>query len=45
MNARQTAGRRVVQALVALPLLTAPLPTDVVASNHTIVAGCHLTSH
>ena len=28
--------------LVALPLLAAPLPPDVVISHHNIVAGCHL---
>jgi Zn-dependent protease with chaperone function len=35
----------VVAGLVVLPLLATPLPTGIVASNHNIVAGCHLAGH
>jgi Zn-dependent protease with chaperone function len=35
----------VVASLAALPLFATPLPSDVVASHHNVVAGCHLTGH
>ena len=31
-------------ALAALPLLATPLPSNIVASNHNVVAGCHLAT-
>jgi beta-lactamase regulating signal transducer with metallopeptidase domain len=39
------AASLVVASLAALPLLATPLPSDIVASNHNVVAGCHLTTH
>lgn len=35
----------VVACLAALPVVATPLPSDIVVSNHNIVAGCHLIGH
>jgi Zn-dependent protease with chaperone function len=38
-------ARSLIAAVVAtLPMLISPLPADAVASNHNIVAGCHLNT-
>jgi len=37
-------GSLVAALLAVLPLLTSPLPVDVAASSHNVVAGCHLAT-